>query len=217
MTNQINDSFKKMLSEVEQQSVLLHSSNLGVDPNWLLAVMYFETAGTLSPSKKNHIGSVGLIQFTRDSGADNGNPKQYKTINGTKYYLDSISKMSFVQQMELVELYLTPYKSKIKSYLDLYLAVFFPLAMSKSDDFVLKTNQLSASIIAKQNPIFDSNQDKQITRKEVTDYFKKYFDSKFGSGFFNKNINNSKKKIGLVISILLIIIIILSYIKIKRK
>lgn len=214
---QINSKFKTLLNEAQQTSVVLHSSNLGINPNWLLGVMYFETAGTLSPSKKNSIGSVGLIQFTRDSGAgENGQRKEYKTIQGKRYFLTDIAKMTFTNQMELVELYLMPYKGKMNSYLDVYLAVFFPLAMDKDDSFVLKTNTLSASLIAKQNPIFDSNKDLKITRKEVTDYFKRYFDSKFGEGFFNQNIN-TKKKTGLIISILLIIIILLTLFKTNRK
>ena len=39
------------------------SKRIGVDPNWLMAIMHFETAGTFSPSITNSLGYVGLIQF----------------------------------------------------------------------------------------------------------------------------------------------------------
>lgn len=216
MQTKLNNSFRNLLNDAQIQSIEHHSSNLNIDPNWLTAVMYFETAGTLSPSKTNHIGSVGLIQFTRDSGGENGSNKEYKTISGKKYFLSDLKKMSFTEQMQIVELYLTPYKGKMNSYLDVYLAVFFPLAMDKNHDYVLKSSNLSASIIAKQNPIFDSNNDKKITRKEVTDYFKKYFDKKFGDGFFNSNVNNSKKK-GLIIFLLVLTVILLTILTKNKK
>lgn len=39
--------------------------NLGVDPDFLMACMAFESGGTFSPSIKNAAGSgaIGLIQF----------------------------------------------------------------------------------------------------------------------------------------------------------
>lgn len=144
------------------------SHKLGVHPNWLMAVMNFETGGTLSPSTKNNIGSVGLIQFTRDRAG-----VEYKTINGVRYQLSELAKMSFTRQMDVVYEYFKPFKGKIKSFLDLYLVTFFPVALGKSNDFVFQTSGLSASLIAKQNPIFDTNKDSKITKGEVLEFWKK--------------------------------------------
>lgn len=161
------------VAKVEQVAKIL-----GINPNWLFAVMYFETGGTLSTTKTNSIGSVGLIQFTRDKSG-----VQYKTINGKRYLLSDIKNMSFNKQMDLVLEYFKEvkriHKKSLTSFEDVYLAVFFPLGIGKPDNYILQTNGLKASLIAKQNPIFDRNKDGQITKLEVTTYFAKYYGSLF--------------------------------------
>lgn len=132
------------------------ANRLGINPNWLMAVMYFESAGTFSPSVGNHhTGAVGLIQFM---------PRTAQALGTT---VTALAQMSAVEQLEFVYKYFAPYKSKIRSYTDLYLVTFFPLAVGKSDDFVLKTNSVSPQLIAKQNPIFDLNKDNIITVGEI--------------------------------------------------
>lgn len=159
--------FTKLLTSDRQSKIIEVSNQLKINPNWLSAVIYFETGRTFNPKAKNQIGSVGLIQFTRDKAG-----VEYKTIGGVKYPLSEIYKMSFNEQMDLVYQYLKPFKGKMNSFLDVYLAVFFPNAMNQSDDYVFQTKGLSASLIAKQNPAFDTNKDGQIKRKEVTDFLK---------------------------------------------
>ena len=171
--------FQNKLSADKIAKVQQVSKDLNVNTNWLLAVMYFESAKTFSPSIKNGIGSVGLIQFTRDKSGVN-----YKTINGKRYLLDDIAKMSFIQQMDLVkEYYKQVYRmlniKTINSFVDLYLVTFFPRAVNQPLDYVFSTSGLSASKIASQNPIFDKNKDQKITKKEVLDHFQKYYNSVF--------------------------------------
>lgn len=171
--------FQNKLSVDKIAKVQQVSKDLNINPNWLLAVMYFESAKTFSPSIKNGIGSVGLIQFTRDKAGVN-----YKTINGKKYLLDDIAKMSFIQQMDLVkDYYKDVYKilkiNSINSFIDLYLVTFFPRAVNKPLNYVFETSGLSASKIASQNPIFDKNKDKKITKNEVLEHFQKYYNSVF--------------------------------------
>lgn len=171
--------FQSKLSSDKIAKVQQVSNDLNINTNWLLAVMYFESAKTFNPSIKNGIGSVGLIQFTRDKAGVN-----YKTINGKKYLLDDIAKMSFIDQMDLVKEY---YKEvfrilnlkTINSFVDLYLCTFFPRAVNQSNDYVFQTSGLSSSKIASQNPIFDKNKDLKITKNEVIDHFKKYYNSVF--------------------------------------
>lgn len=189
--------FQNKLSPDKLAKVQQVSKDLNVNPNWLLAVMYFESAKTFNPSIKNGIGSVGLIQFTRDKSGVN-----YKTINGKKYLLDDIAKMSFIQQMDLVkEYYKEVYRmlniKTINSFVDLYLVTFFPRAVNQPLDYVFETSGLSASKIASQNPIFDKNKDQKITKKEVLDHFQKYYNSVFNE--INtpvvQNVSNSFDKI----------------------
>lgn len=161
--------------------------------------MYFETGRTFSPSKKNQIGSVGLIQFTRDKAG-----VEYKTIQGKKYQLSELAKMSFLEQMDVVEKY---YKEamgnrKVNSFIDTYLVTFFPAALGQPDDFVFQTKGLSASLIAKQNPVFDANKDNLIYKKEVTDYFRKIY-NQWGFNFDSEiNVGNGILKALLPLALL---------------
>lgn len=134
------------------------SSRLGINPNWLMQVMYFESAGSFSPSKVNpYSGATGLIQFMPN------------TAIGLGTTVLQLSKMTAVQQLEYVYKYYATYKSKIKSFVDLYLTTFFPVAVGKPESFIIQTKNISAALIASQNPAFDTNKDGSITVKEITD------------------------------------------------
>ena len=189
--------FSNKLSTDKLAKVQQVSKDLNINTNWLLAVMYFESAKTFNPAIKNGIGSVGLIQFTRDKAGLN-----YKTINGKKYLLDDIAKMSFINQMDLVkEYYKEVYRmlkiNQINSFVDLYLVTFFPRAVNQSDDYVFQTSGLSASKIASQNPIFDKNKDNKITKLEVIQHFQKYYNSVFNeiNSAVVQNVSSSFDKI----------------------
>jgi hypothetical protein len=138
------------ISKVKRISVWL-----GIDPNWLMACMHFETAGTMSPSITNSVGATGLIQFMPSTALGLGTTTAL------------LREMSNVDQLDWVYKYLKPHASKISSFVDLYLAIFFPAAMGKPSDYVLQTKSLSASRIASQNPAFDLNKDRKITKAEV--------------------------------------------------
>lgn len=131
------------------------SANLGIDPNWLMAIMYFESAGTFSPSITNNIGAVGLIQFIPSTASSLGTSTS------------ALKKMTAVQQLDYVEKYLKQYKGKYKSYIDVYFAVFFPLAIGKPDDWVIQGGGISASSIYNSNPAFRVVKDGKIRVWEV--------------------------------------------------
>jgi hypothetical protein len=187
----ISKLFSDKLTPAEIKKVQQVCKNLNIQANWLLAVMYFESARTLSPSILNNIGSVGLIQFTRDKAGLN-----YKTISGKRYLLSDLAKMTFIQQMDVVELY---YKevyrmmkvSKLNSFIDVYLVTFFPVALNKPNDYVLETKYLTRSKIASQNPLFDRNKDGKITKSEIVSYFASLTMFK---KIFEAEINISKPK-----------------------
>jgi hypothetical protein len=131
------------------------STRLGIDPNWLMAIMYTESAKTFSPSIQNSIGATGLIQFMPS------------TAIGLGTTTTALKNMSAVDQLDYVEKYLKVYKNKLKSYVDTYFAIFFPLAIGKPDDWVIQGAGLSSSLIARQNPLFNTNKDAQIQVWEV--------------------------------------------------
>jgi len=129
---------------------------LDIDPNWLMQVMYFETAHTMSHTIENpHTKATGLIQFMPSTAISLGT-----TVTALK-------AMTNVQQLDWVHKYFTPHKGKMKSFVDVYFTVFFPIAVGKPDDWVLQTSTLSASRIASQNTGFDLNKDGKLTVAEI--------------------------------------------------
>lgn len=130
------------------------SKKLDIDPNWLMAVMYFESR--LNPRAVNpKSGATGLIQFMP------------KTAEGLGTTTAALKEMPYDQQLLYVYRYYLPYKDKITQFHDLYLATLFPIAIGKSDDYVLRSKTLRADTVASSNPIFDLNKDKAITVGEV--------------------------------------------------
>lgn len=175
MTNSTLDFFNSKLTPQQLQKVVEVSTKLNIEADWLLAVMYFESR--LNPQAKNNIsGSVGLIQFTRDKAGVN-----YKTISQKVYTLDSIYKMNFIQQMDLVYEYFKSFKAKMQSFADVYLVTFFPLAVGKLDSFILQASGLSANLISQQNPVFDLNKNGQITKNEFITYIEQKYKNTFNS------------------------------------
>jgi hypothetical protein len=137
------------------------SGKLSINPNWLMAIMYFESARTFSPSKANGIGCVGLIQFCPDRG------KNYKTVEGKRYLMSDIAKMNYSQQLDLVYQYYKNYAGKLTRYVDTYFVTFFPLAIGKPDDWVIQGGGHSAKEIYDDNPAFRQVKDGKIRVWEV--------------------------------------------------
>ena len=131
------------------------STRLGIDPNWLMAIMYWESARSFSPSIQNSIGATGLIQFIPS------------TARGLGTTTTALKNMSAVDQLDYVEKYFNVYKGKLNSYVDTYFSVFFPLAIGKPDDWVIQGAGISSNQIAKQNPAFDVNKDGKVQVWEV--------------------------------------------------
>lgn len=134
------------------------ATNLGVDPNHLLAAMHFETGGSFRPDQKNAAGSgaTGLIQFMPS------------TLKGLGTTTEKAAKMTQVEQLGLVERYFQPYKGKLKSLSDVYMAILWPRAVGKPDDYVLFSNDNPASQLYAQNRGLDFNKDGKITKAEAT-------------------------------------------------
>ena len=130
------------------------SSLLGIDPNWPMWVMNFES--DIDPRAVNPTtGATGLIQFMPSTARSLGTSTA------------DLLQMSNVEQLDYVYAYLKPYAGRMNSMIDVYFAVFFPIAMNKPSDYILQTSSLAASTIARQNGGFDLNHDSMITRSEV--------------------------------------------------
>ena len=141
-------------------------TKLGINPNWLMMVMWSESrlnaqsvnkqAGDSDIAQARSVKrATGLIQFMPDTAKNLGTSTQ-------KLYI-----MSAIDQLHYVYAYFKPWAGKIHSYFDLYLVTFFPLAFGKPDDYIIQTSKIKASTIAKQNPFFDVNKDGKLTVGEI--------------------------------------------------
>lgn len=141
--------------------VNLIAKNLGINPDWLMVVMNFES-GINSKAKNSQSGATGLIQFTPT------------TAKGLGTSTTDLYNMSNVQQLDYVYLYLSKYKGRLNKFSDLYLAIFYPNAIGKDDNYVLGTTDENKKLIANQNSIFDTNYDGYIQKSEVVNFINNY-------------------------------------------
>lgn len=123
----------------------------GIEANWLMAVMAFETGNSFLPYKKNPKSSAtGLIQFTSKTAISLGTT----TVK--------LARMSDVEQLDWVEKYFEQYKGQIKNLGDTYMAVFAPRdGLGKPDSTVLYT---APSAAYNQNAGLDTSRKGYITR-----------------------------------------------------
>lgn len=146
-----------------------YSYRLGIDPNWLMYVMYHESG--LNPRSQatyyKFIGcgggyAGGLIGFTPCTQKGLG-------FTGTP---DDFVKLSGSEQMEYVYKLYKPYSGRINNYADLALVTAFPVALGKPMDWVFQSPSegVSASEYVKGNPAFDLNKDNKVTLSEFYEY-----------------------------------------------
>lgn len=143
------------------------ANDLGASPADLMAVMRFETGGTLNPAEKNRAGSgaTGLIQFM---------PATAKSLTGAESREAAIKlmeSMTPVEQLDYVKKYLKPFKGRLKSLEDVYMAVLWPRAVGKDNEYALFEKGTKAYW---QNRGLDINKDGKITKAEATEKVRRF-------------------------------------------
>jgi len=139
------------VDEAFRAKVTAIAKNLSLQPNWLMAVMAFETGETFYPYVANGAGSkaIGLIQFVPSTAAGLGTTTQ------------SLARMSAVEQLDWVEKYYKPFSGRVRNLGDAYMAVFWPPGIGKPDSYVLFT---SADPAYEKNKPLDRGNKGYITR-----------------------------------------------------
>lgn len=155
------------------------SNLLGINPNWLMAIMYWESARTFSPSITNSLGYTGLIQFGTTAAKDLGTTTA------------ALRQMTAVQQLDYVYAYYRLwYKilgiQKADSYISTYLITLFPAAVNKPLNHVIQKGSITAQKFAQNNPAFDLNKDRQVTVAEVESVMLKQLPSEWIKDFVKK-------------------------------
>jgi spore coat assembly protein SafA len=139
------------------QGVEAMASRLGTKPEYLMAVMSFETGGSFSPGQKNNAGSgaTGLIQFMPG------------TASGLGTSTSALARMSSVQQLQYVEKYFMQragaHNGKLGTLEGVYTTVLY--GSPKSDPS--STLWSSGSSAYSWNKGLDSNRDGRITAGEA--------------------------------------------------
>jgi hypothetical protein len=131
------------------------SGRLGCAPDDLMSCVAWESGRSFSPSKKNLAGSgaTGLIQFM---------PATALALGTT---VAALGALTAEQQLDWVERYFQPYKGKLATLADLYMAILWPAGVGKPMEYVLWDAQ-SRPTTFRQNAGLDINHDGAITKAE---------------------------------------------------
>ena len=168
--NLISTNKAEFIEEVDYIAYLLK-----IDPDWLMAVMAFESS--LNPAAVNgKTGATGLIQFMPATAIELGTT------------VAELKAMSNLQQLDYVYKYLKPYAPKMYTFVDVYFAVFYPAAMNKPSSYKIGNGTTAA-----QNAIFDTDKNGVLTVGEVETYITDWVYRKTGYKFPVVEVTAKKK------------------------
>ncbi len=133
---------------------------LGVDPDFIMAAIAFETGGRFSADVKNKMsGATGLIQFMPNTAIKLGTTTQ------------KLAAMTATDQLRYVELYFKQWTNIFKklprvTIQDVYMSILWPKAIGKDLDYVLFRDGDGTKTYF-QNKGLDTNLDGTITKGEA--------------------------------------------------
>jgi hypothetical protein len=178
----------------------------GFNPNWLMALMNSETGGTFRSDTYNLAGSgaVGLIQFM---------PSTAQWL-GTS--TPALASMSNVEQLDWVEKYIVKWlqrfdMSTVQNYNDLYLMIFYPVAIGKPDGWAFPSS------IYSQNKGMDMNKDGVITIADFKAFIRKMIPANRLIEFTGKNRYRNHIIFGIVLAVTLVVGWVVYSRKVKLK
>lgn len=144
--------------------------------SWLMTCIAFETGRTFSPSVRNMAGSgaTGLIQFmpataiyffwsAKEIESWTKAERKAKGIEAT----DRLAAMTDIEQLKYVLEYFRPYRGRLNSLEDLYMAILWPAAIGKPVSYVL-WDKATRPETYRQNSGLDLNKDGAITKEEAS-------------------------------------------------
>ena len=144
----------QLTSETFRARLYEMGERLGVNADWIAAVICVETAGSWRADIRNpRSGFVGLIQFGKIAAARVGSN------------LGALAHMTNVEQLRYVEAFFRPVASHIHSVDQAYLAVFAPAFIDAAPTALVYSDPTKAYT---QNRELDSNADGAITVAEAT-------------------------------------------------
>lgn len=162
------------VSASDLNALVLASYRLGIEPDWLATVISFESG--FNPRAQNpQSRATGLIQFMPSTG------KALLGSASNDAAVATLLAMPFKDQLTLAERYFAPYRGKMNSLEDTYLAVFYPAAIGTPPDHVVGR---PGTAVYTQNQVFDPEKKGYITTEDVTSTIRKrYADAKARGSF----------------------------------
>lgn len=176
----------------ERKKIIEISNRLGCKPDYLTSAMALETGGTFDPSIVNSLGYTGLIQIG-SVAADDINRRKGTSVTAGKN--GNLKDMSKLEQLTYVEYYLEPFKGKLSTLADFYLAILMPvdcgkgnqrnhvvfdknLSLDYKDGKVVKNTKWVRQRAYAQNPVFHKqgkNEDGKTYVWEIAEEIEKWY------------------------------------------
>lgn len=149
------DAFATKVKEISRM--------LSVPPEWMMAVMYAESG--FDPGILNHKGSgaTGLIQFMPGTALE---------LNVS---IERLKRMTAVQQLEYVYLYMQNVRERYGEYqslTDFYLAILYPKARGQDYCYTLYA---SPGQSYRQNSGLDEDKDGRVTVSDIDKHMKRLY------------------------------------------
>ena len=144
------------VSKTFRERALWLANAIGTPVDDLMTCMAWESGRTFSPSVRNMAGSgaVGLIQFMPSTALELGTT------------VEELAAMTAEDQLNYVYKYFKRYIGRVGTLADLYMAILWPAAIGKPDDYEL-WNRNTMPTTYRQNAGLDLNRDGRITKREV--------------------------------------------------
>lgn len=151
--NRLIADYPEFLSELQQVA-----ARLGTRPEWLLNVMACESS--FVPTARNPLPgqtASGLLQIIRQTAVGLGTTPA------------AIRRMTPVEQLQPVEKYFTPFKGRLNSLTDVYLAVFRGFIVNGGPETVVAplNNSSQERQAYSLNKGLDLDGDRRITKEEL--------------------------------------------------
>jgi hypothetical protein len=155
------------------EALVAMCGRLGVNPDYMMACMAFETGGTFDPGITN--GDVvvwtdgepgGDYRLRRRPGSSGTGLIQFmaRTARGLGTTTGALAQMTATEQLAWVEKYFRPHAGKLRSPEDVYMAILCPRAVGRPLGTVIYTD----SNAYRANIGLDANEDGAITKREAS-------------------------------------------------
>lgn len=147
------------------------AEQLGTNPDWLAAVMSNESGFDPSiPNRGNpEHGAVGLIQFMPFTAANlfgmiNKNMSKEEVNFLSQEARKRMKSLGAIEQLDYVYKFYSPFKGRLNSPEDVYMAAFWPAGVGKPSDYIIAEK---GGDVYKENETFDPKKTGIITKAQV--------------------------------------------------